>query len=246
MPLDLVTAQQQLDDARATLATLQEQVRDGDASVTPEQLADQRHLIEYAQLRVTAAQRAEQEAAAAALDARARATGDRVYDLVTTDSTAPLTDAVRAVIDAVTALVQAADKREATIREVAAEATNMNGELGAGPGNHWPTRRYGYMAQVTPPVSVSTIEEGTARAVPAGELLGVALAAALVDRADVRQQAAQTASAIPEAVAHSIAGVPGLAAALRYTPEEWQTLDERARYEASAQGRRPVAEGAPA
>jgi hypothetical protein len=47
-------------------------------------------------------------------------------------------------------------------------------------------------------------------------------------------------TATPQRVAAIAADVPGLADALRYTPEEWQKLNQRARYSASLQGRRPA------
>lgn len=240
MPLDLATARAELDDARATLATLQEQVRNGDDTVTAQQLADQRELIEYAALRVTAAQRAEQQAAADDLDARATAVGDAVRDLVAEDSTAPLVTAVQAVISAVQGLAAAADERETRIRKVASAGESMNAELGWSPRNPWPSRQYGFLAQTTPPVNVVAVDTGRAVATPLGELLGAAVASALVGRSGALSTAAQLMSGVPEGVARVSAGVPGLADALRLTAEQWQALDERARSQATQQGRTPA------
>jgi multidrug efflux pump subunit AcrA (membrane-fusion protein) len=245
MPRDLATAQAELDEARATLATLQEQVRDGDETVTAQQLADQRELISLAELRVTAAERAEKQAAADDLDARATAVGDAVRDLVGEDSTAPLVTAVQAVMDAVAGLATAASTREAEIREVAAAAESMNAELGWSPNNPLPSDRYGFRGQAsTFPVSVMALGQGRAVATPVGELLGIALCAALVGQPDARRSAAEMMRGLQAGVQGRAAGVPGLPEALRLTAEEWQQLGERGRYEATEQGRRPApAEG---
>ncbi|MFF9215504.1 hypothetical protein [Streptomyces viridosporus] len=245
MPLDLPTAQSELDDARAVLAALEEQVRDG-GDVTPQQLADQRELIAFAELRVEAAERAEKKAAAEALDARARAAGEHARTLVAEDATEPLIDAAKAVMDAVRDLMQVAGERNATIRQVAAEGARVNEELGSGPGRPWPTDKYGYRAS-TNPGSVRVRGEGHATVVPGGRILGVALAAALVGQPDARRSVLDYVGGIPAMVAKvATTDLPGLADALRLSPEEWEAIDPRFRYEASAQGRRPVSEEVPA
>lgn len=241
MPLDLATAQQELDDARATLATLEEQVRDGDEDITAQQLADQKELIGLAELRVTAAERAEQQATAADLEARALAVRDDVRDLIAEDSTAALVTAVQGVMTAVAALVSAAGSRETAIREVAAAAESMNAELGADSDEPWPTSRYGFRGSASNlPITVVALGRGRAVATPVGELLGVALAAALAGQYETRRRAAALMTGVQTAVQGTAAVVPGLPSALRLTTQQWAALDTRARYEATEQGRKPV------
>ncbi|MFJ9217876.1 hypothetical protein ACIRJL_17190 [Streptomyces sp. NPDC102383] len=240
MPLDLTTAQQELDEARALLATLQEQVRDGDDTVTAQQLADQKELIALAELRVTAAERAEKQAAADDLAARATAVGQQVRDLVSEDSTASLVSAVQAVMTAVDTLVSAASARQAAIVEVATAAETMNAELGGSRDDPWPSAAYGFRGSASNyPAGVTALGQGRAFATPVGELLGVALSAALVGRREDRRRAAEMMAGIQTTVQGKAAGVPGLSSALRLTSQQWAALGTVARYESTEQGRRP-------
>lgn len=236
----LDTARREADEARTLADELADRVRDGDTEVTAEQLGAQRQLAELAKLRVEAAERKLQAASAADLDARAKDTAKRVRALVADDSAEPLVDAARAVMDAVHDLVSVAAEREAAIREVAVDGQNMNDALGANTADPWPSRRYGFLAQSSPPVNVTAVGEGRAVAVPVGDLLGAVVSAALLGRSDARNTAARIMVGIPESIARVTAGVPGLADALRITPERWQTLNQQARYEATQQGRRPL------
>ncbi|WP_406469050.1 hypothetical protein OH738_18130 [Streptomyces hirsutus] len=215
MPLDLATAQAELDDARAILATLQEQVRNGNQDITPQQLADQRELIAFAELRITAAERAERAAAAEALTARAEAVGARARTLVEEDSTEPITTAVRAVIASVRDLLTAAADRHATIHEVAVEGVRLNEELGRSDNDAWPSRAYGFMAQTHPTASVTAMGAGRAEAVAAHRLLVVAIAAALEDQAGMRSQVARELTGTRDGLAHLAQLTPGVAEALR-------------------------------
>ncbi|AWT43191.1 MULTISPECIES: hypothetical protein [Streptomyces] len=235
----LETARREAADARQLADELADRVRDGDIDVTADQLGTQRQLAELAELRIEAAERKLQAALAADREARAREVGDRVRALVADDSTVPLIDAVRAVMAAVDGLVHVAAERDAAIREVAAEGARVNDELGPDQANPWPSERFGFRAG-TNPVGVTAMGQGRAYPISAGELLGTALAAALVGKSEVQRAAASKLTGIPEGVGNTVASVPGLADALRLTPEEWQTLDGRTRYEATAQGRRPL------
>ncbi|MEU8891143.1 hypothetical protein [Streptomyces sp. NPDC048442] len=242
----LDTARTEAQQARALVDALAEQVRSGDETVTAEQISTQRELADMADLRVTAAERKLTAAVDADLDARATATGDNIRALVAEDSTQPLITAVKAVMTAVQTLVQAAAAREATIREAAHEGASLNRELGWSPDDPWPSRQYGFMAQSTEPVNVLAVDQGRAVATPAGELLGIALAAALVGQDGARTTAADLMTSMPGAVPNRAVGVPGLVDALRLSPEEWQALDARARSDAHGQGRQPITEGSAA
>lgn len=253
MPRDALTpgkAREQLDTARreareaATLGEeLRERVRSGE-DITAAQLAAQDQLAELAQLRITAAERKLAEAQKADLDARATAIRDDVRDLIDEDSTAAIVTAARGVMTAVAALVSASATREAAIREVATAAESMNAELGWTPGNMPATDRYGFRGQAsTLPISAMSLGEGRVVAVPVGEVLGAALSAVLVGQSEERHRAREILGFPGENTKRVLEGVPGLADALRFTAEEWQALDQRARYEASQQGRRPLPEG---
>ncbi|MFE5397436.1 hypothetical protein ACFQ9U_23120 [Streptomyces sp. NPDC056568] len=144
MPLDLTTARQELDDARATLATLEEQVRDG-ADVTPQQLAAQRELISFAELRVEAAQRTEtriREEERAALGAAAKTSAEQ---LVTGAGMDEIGDAARTAVDALARLAALAYQRNERIAEVGASLVQLDEDLKAAglADEPWGSRRYG-------------------------------------------------------------------------------------------------------
>ncbi|MGA5371415.1 hypothetical protein ACPCSD_10090 [Streptomyces griseoincarnatus] len=144
MPRDLKTAQRELDDARAVLAALEEQVRDG-GDVTPKQLADQRELIAFAELRVEAAQRTEtrlREEERAALADSARQAAVQLIDGPGMDAIAAAT---ATAVDALTSLAALVYERNERIAEVGQTLTQLDQDMranGAAEGP-WGTRRYG-------------------------------------------------------------------------------------------------------
>ncbi|OQD52734.1 hypothetical protein BM536_031995 [Streptomyces phaeoluteigriseus] len=249
MPRDLATAQAELDTARATLATLQEQVRDGSPDVTPQQLADQRELIAFAELRVEAAQRTEtriRDEERAALGAAAKRAA---VQLIEGDGMDAVAAAERAAVDALAHLASVAYARNARIAEVGTMVVRLDGDLevaGAGkaPGN---TRRYGIWGDrghvvVQGVGSVSLLDVGalTTTAVVAG--LGVDP----VGR-DAQTRHMTTFHGLRDQVVHGLLeAYPQLAEVLHVTPEEFAAADERGRYLLTLQGRRPVAQEVPA
>ncbi|MGG8409946.1 hypothetical protein ACM614_26935 [Streptomyces sp. 12297] len=235
----LATARTEADQAREVVDALAERVRGGDQAVTAAEIADHRGLAELAELRVEAAERKLATAVAADRDARARAIGDRVRDLVDTDSTAPLIDAVKAVMGAVSALVDIASERRELIRATAVEGVAMNEELGRSRDNPWPSRAYGFMCQTTGGINVTAVGQGHAQAFQVGDLLGVALATALAGQTEARRQLAHMVTTIPEAIEHTAKSVPGLAEALQCTREQYEELARPAQLEAARQGRMP-------
>ncbi|GAA1557081.1 hypothetical protein GCM10009731_09300 [Streptomyces globosus] len=237
----LETARTEAEQAREVVELLAERVRDGAADVTAEELASRRGLAELAELRVTAAERKLAAALAADLDARARAMGDRIRALVDEDTTAPLIDAVRAVMAAVQDLAAAAADRTGKIRTAAMDGVALNDELGRSQDNPFPSRTYGYMAQSSPSATITALDGGSATAFPVGNLLGLALAAALPGDHDVRRSLVETLTRPPEGIEHLARGVPGLPEALRIDRETWETLPPAAQREAARQGRQPAA-----
>ncbi|WP_328846086.1 hypothetical protein [Streptomyces sp. NBC_00258] len=214
----LDTASREATEAAGLVESLAERVRDGDPDVTAEQLGAQRQLADLAQLRITAAERKLDAAQKADLDARARATADRIRDLVADDTAEPILDAVRAVMDAARLLVRVSEERHAAIRDVAIAGVHMNEELGRSHENPWPSRdRYGFMAQTGVSLSVSMDGEGSAQAIPAGRVLGVVLRAVL-DDSKTRTQATEMIGLSTAGLDRNTGLVPGLAEVLAEAP----------------------------
>ncbi|MGW6979957.1 hypothetical protein ACWGE1_10990 [Streptomyces sp. NPDC054932] len=217
----LDTARAEAEQARDLVADLAERVREGDEDVTGEQILAQRQLAELAGLRVEAAERKLTQAEDADRDARAKAIAAAARDLIDTDNTQPVLDAVQAAVAALAHLVTVTTDRTARIQTVAAEAVGMNEELkltdpAAGP---WPSTRYGFRAQ-TYPAYVAVLDEGNAAALRPGRMVAAALALALVDDRAVVEEARHVLNAPFAAVIERLkAEVPGLAEALQQPAE---------------------------
>ncbi|MEU3413748.1 hypothetical protein ABZ760_21175 [Streptomyces sp. NPDC006658] len=249
MPRDLATAQAELDEARATLATLQEQVREGDDTVTAQQLADQRELIAFAELRVEAAQRTEtriREDQRAALGAAAKQAAEHLISGAGMDEIA---DATRAAVDALAHLAALANKRNAQIAEIGARLLQLDNDLQAagevsGP---WGSKRYGVWGDRT-----RVVVPGVGDVVPieVGALTVTAVVAGLGATPEGRQaqtEHAQRFHGMRDQVVRSLLDRhTQLADVLRVSGEEFAAADARGRYELSEQGRRPAAEEVPA
>lgn len=245
MPRDLATAQAELAEAQDALETLQERVRDGDAEVTPEQLATQRELITFAELRVEAAQRTEtriREEERAALGAAAKEAAEA---LITGPGMDDIAAATRAVADALTNLAALAHGRNAQIVEVGTRLVQLDEDLKAagvvtGP---WGSKRYGVWGDRS-----RLIIDGVGHAprLDVGALSVAAVVAGLGVTPEGRQ--AQTEHAeqfhgLPnQVVRRLLEAYPQIAEALRVSPEEYAAADTRGRYALSEQGRRPLAE----
>lgn len=138
-------AVQELDEARATLAALTERVRDGDENVTPEQLAAQRELIAFAELRFEAAQRKETRVRAEERAALAGAARDAAEQLLTGPGMDDIATATRAAVDALAHLARLVEDRNGRIAEIGTTLVQLDGDLQAagevaGP---WGTRKFG-------------------------------------------------------------------------------------------------------
>ncbi|KOU48988.1 hypothetical protein ADK55_19160 [Streptomyces sp. WM4235] len=238
----LDTARTEAAQAHETIEALAERVRAGDEHVTAEQIAGQRQLAELAELRVEAAERKLAAAVAADRDARANAIGAAVRELVNEDDTQPLIEAVQAAVAALEHLVRLDAARTARIHAVARDVVAINEELkqvdpAAG---SWPSDAYDFRGQ-TFPASVTALREGRTAAVPPGRLAAVALALALTSDRQMEADARETLKATTDAVVVRVTGeVPGLAAALRVSPEEWQAASVETRYRLRQQGRNPI------
>ncbi|URN12497.1 hypothetical protein LUW77_14960 [Streptomyces radiopugnans] len=112
-PDDVTAAEQEAAEAEQLLTALEERVRDGDDTVTADQLASTRELGRFARLRAEAARRkAERAAEAARLDA-----------------VAALADEIRAADTDRTALAEAVDRLTTALRDVVTLAEEHNQQL---------------------------------------------------------------------------------------------------------------------
>lgn len=117
---DLTAAKEEAAEAEDLLAALEEQVINGDTDVTADQIAEQRDLAAFAQLRVQAASRNLQLAtdAAAAAAAAQYATGVRTLAASADLDPATVAAAYTALSDAATAFVAVCNTYNAKWREV--------------------------------------------------------------------------------------------------------------------------------
>ncbi|MEU0671594.1 hypothetical protein ABZ330_01640 [Streptomyces sp. NPDC006172] len=246
MPRDLATAQAELDEARAVLGTLQEQVRDGDTSVTPQQLADQRELISFAELRVEAAERTETRAREDHRAALGAAAKEAAEQLITGPGMDEVAAATRAAVDAIARLAQVAYDRNERIAEVGTQLARLDDDLIAAgeTSERWGSRKYGVWGDRSRVIVPGT---GRAPSLDVGALTTVAVIAGV--GSDARGREAQTSHAghfhglRDQVVRNLLEAYPQLAAALAVSREEFAAADERGRYVLTEQGRRPAPEG---
>jgi hypothetical protein len=247
MPRDLATAQAELDDARAVLATLEEQVREG-GDVTPKQLAEQRELISFAELRVEAAKRTEtrfRENERAALAASAKQAAEQLIAGAGLDDIA---QATRTAADAIAQLSALAQARNGQIAEIGTTlsrldddlATATDAEENAGP---FASRKYGVWGD-----RQRVVVDGVGRVpvLDVGALTMTAVVAGLgvspEGLAAQKQHADRFHGLRDQVMRELLEQYPQLAEALAVTREEFAAADVRGRYTLTQQGRRPLPE----
>ncbi|MET7711010.1 hypothetical protein [Streptomyces sp. NPDC005407] len=125
----LAAAKQEKTEAQQLGGALAERVRSGDPEVTPKQLAEAKQLAEFADLRITAAQRKLAEAEEADRRARAEEVAAEARDIATDDDLNELAPHVKAVVDAVAALTAVAAARDNRIRKAGYALRHINREL---------------------------------------------------------------------------------------------------------------------
>ena len=245
MPRDVATAQAELEEARLALETLRERVRQGDQDVTPEQLATQRELLGFAQLRVEAAQRTEtriREEERAALGAAAKEAAEA---LITGPGAGEIADAMRTAVDSIAALTALVRTRNQQIAEVGSTLIHLDDDLKqagivTGP---WGSKRYGLWGDrkhvIVPGV-------GTAPYVDVAALTVTAVVAGLgasQQAGEEQRRHAELANGIWDSeVRKTLEAHPWLADVLRATPEEYAAADRRGKAMLTEQGRRPLPE----
>lgn len=238
-------AEREAADAQHDLDALTERVRNGDQDVTPKQLAAAQQVVDFAKLRIDAANRTaarlrEDERQQLADHARQAAT-----HLLSNDGSAEIVAATVAAAGAIAALRKAVDARNANLAAVGANisrvASSVIEEKGDISSPSQVTRPYGVWGD-TRHVSVQGV--GSASAYRAGHLAAGALLVGLgVDAASVGAWAEAKdliAGLAGQAVNRLGLDVPGLADAWRLSPEEWASASQQGRYRAGEQGRRPL------
>ncbi|MER6199820.1 hypothetical protein ABT234_20925 [Streptomyces sp. NPDC001586] len=239
----LDTARIEAEQARDLVADLAERVREGDEGVTGEQILAQRQLAELAGLRVEAAERKLTAAEDADRDARAKAIAAAARQLISTDDTQPVIEAVRDAVAALEHLLAVTATRTARIHEVAVQAVQINDELksvaraaveaeaaaslaeGRGipvqymPAEPWPSSAYGFRGQ-TYPAHVMVMGEGGADAIRPGRMAAAVLALALNGDRSLAAEARGVFNApLADVIQRLKAEVPGLDEALRQSAE---------------------------
>ncbi|MER7969688.1 hypothetical protein ABTX35_11970 [Streptomyces sp. NPDC096080] len=242
MPRDLTTAQQELADARATLAALEEQVRDG-ADVTPQQLSGQRELISFAELRVEAAQRTEARMREDERVALAAAAKTAALELIAGEGMVEIAAAARTAADALAAVTALVAARNTAIAEVGTSLVDLDTDLvvNAGAKGPWASKVYGVWGN-----REALVVPGTGR-VDRLELekLAALIAAAGLGATDEGlgdvKALGDTLTKLPNLTIRGLLeAYPQLADEFRATEEEFSAASQRGQYALSEQGRRPA------
>ncbi|MEU1117813.1 MULTISPECIES: hypothetical protein [unclassified Streptomyces] len=241
MPRNVADARAELDEARATLTALEESVREGE-DVTAQQLAAQRELISFAELRVEAAQRTEarmreDERAELAATAKTAAT-----DLITGDTMPSIATATKTAVDALAALATLAYERNAKIEELGATLAGIDEDLKVQlDADPWASKRYGIWGARD---RVNVPGTGFAARMDVGALttavVAIALAGSPQGRDAARSHRDHANGLANLTVRKLLEDFPPLGVELRATPEEFAAADQRGQAELFEQGRRPL------
>lgn len=171
----LSAAEQEKTEAEQLGRALAERVRSGDPGVTPKQLAEAKQLAEFAELRITAAQRKLAEAEEADRRARAEEVAAIARDIAGDDDPRELAACMRAVVEATAALVSVAAARAERIRKAGRTLRLIDQELSSldASTNRAMRERYGVEGNAL----AITVQEPYARveSVQAGALVAAAV-----------------------------------------------------------------------
>ncbi|GBQ01036.1 hypothetical protein SSP531S_24660 [Streptomyces spongiicola] len=243
----LDTARREANEARALVETLADRVRDGDTTVTADQLGGQKQLADLAQLRVEAAERKLQSAIAADRHARCTAAVKAARDLLDADTTAPLVDAVTAVRAAVAGLVAAVSARNDGIAAAGTALETLNQELSLEAGTLGQPDARPLFEQYRARgdrrhLFVGDAGRGARSATALSTIDLVCAAVTTVLITDPNSRHLSDRMRLPDSVVRQLGEtVPGLADAWRVSAEEWLKMrNTTAHTRASQQGRAPV------
>ncbi|MGW2580635.1 hypothetical protein ACWCYZ_04725 [Streptomyces virginiae] len=245
----LDTATSEAEQARSLVAALTERVREGDEDVTGEQLAAQRQLAEFAELRVTGAERKLTNAIDADRHARCTEAVETARRLLDADDTRPVVDAVTAIRTAVVQLVDVVSARNADIEAAGSRLELLNDELGREAGTlgergSWPLFDQFQARGDRSHILVRDPKAGgrSATALSTIDLATAALMTVLCGDPNTMHFGERLR--LPHDTVRALGEVvPGLADAWRTTPEEWAALHTTGQTRASQQGRDPRREG---
>lgn len=233
----LSAVEQEKTEAEQLTAALAERVREGDPEVSPQQLAEARQLADFAELRITAAQRKLAAAEEADRQARARQLAEDAHRLADGDEHGVLADAIRHMAEAVNALVDLAHTRNNDIHSISNRVRDLDYEFGqaGAPGDL--ALRHGVARH--PEGVIVTGEPMVARLSPA-ELLAAAVRLATGQSRVTEGELIQAFSGPDGTLARVLKAMPALADEWRYSPEEWAQMDRQAQAHAVAARRAPV------
>jgi hypothetical protein len=238
----LAAAEQDATDAQQLADQLAERVRQGDPDVTAQQLAAQRQIADFAQLRVTAAQRRyarvrEDDRARLAESARTAA-----VHLLGEAGAADIVAATTAAAAAVAELRRVIDARNARLDQVAVTVSAIDSSLTEeGRTGGFLSRPYGVWGDRRAIVVQST---GRVEQLSAGELAAAALVVGLGSDVDGYAEWSRARDLIGGLESQAVKAlgekVPGLADAWRYDPERFAAARPEERHRAEQQGRLPA------
>ncbi|MBG0818197.1 hypothetical protein [Planomonospora sp. ID82291] len=210
--------------ARELADAIAERVTAGDATVTPQELAEARSLAEFAALRVEAARRQAEAAHLADIDARGKALAAEVARLVDTDES-EIAVLFRKAVEAVEALVQAGEDRRRQVRTAADLIGVLSADLKAAGVEGGTRARFGLTGDAnTVTMFGETVKR--ARSVPGRDLVSAAVGMA-VDKYTVGEVLRS-----PRVARHVMGMLPVVAEDWRVSREDLPGLGEHARWRA--------------
>ncbi|MBT2450929.1 hypothetical protein J7F03_28415 [Streptomyces sp. ISL-43] len=224
-------------EAQELVEALTERAREGDSRVTAQKLAEAQQLSDFAQLRVTAAQRKLTAAEEADRKARAQQLAGQARVIAEDADRDALVDAVRVVSEAVAALVAVALPRNEQIRGISNAIRDLDFELTQA-GAQVPVSAYG-LSRSADGVSVSR-PDASAVYLSAAELIAAAVRLGTGLR-DVPESSVIEAFGHPDGtLGRVLKAAPALAAEWRFTTEQWAQMDRKEQAHAVATRRAPI------
>jgi hypothetical protein len=223
-------------EAEQLAAALAEQIRNGDDTVKPADLAAARDLAEFADLRITAAERKLNQAAEADRHARAEQVAADVRTLADTDDPGQMVTAVRAVADAVAGLAALATARAARVEELRRAVEAIDAELSeASPSARMHIMRSeygvtaGHNAHAATMVAAYRPERQAVAAVPVADLVAAAVALGLPEPLPGIMSKVSEAFQADAATGRVFVGIPAVADDWQHSREEWSSMGADAR-----------------
>ncbi|MEV4863095.1 hypothetical protein [Streptomyces ossamyceticus] len=238
----LETASTEKKEAEALADALAERARDGDPDVTPAKLAEARQLADFAELRITAAERKLAAAEAADRAARAEQLATDAGQLVAEDDHGPMADAIRRAVEVIGELVDVAQARNHRIRSINYRIRDLDGEFerAGTPGEL--ALRYGVARH---PEGLRVTGEPMVTLLSAGELVAAAVRLSTGQDKLTEGELSEAFNGPDATLGRVLKAVPGLAEEWRHSPEEWLEMGRQQQAHALSTRRAPVGVKAP-